>query len=123
MGKKTILIVDDASENIDLLVGLLKDRYTVKAARSGEIALKIAQSPNPPDLVLLDIMMPGMDGFEVCKTLKVNEVTAGIPIIFVSGKISDEDRTQGNALGATAYLTKPIDPNALMSAIDGAIIL
>lgn len=121
MDKKTILVVDDMAENIDLLVGLLKEQYTVKAARAGQMALKIAQSPNPPDLVLLDISMPGMDGFEVCQQLKDNPATAAIPVIFISGEIGGEERDRGAALGAADYLTKPVEPASLSAAIDAAL--
>jgi putative two-component system response regulator len=120
MDKKTILVVDDAAENIDLLVGLLKERYTVKAARNGVVALKIAQSPKKPDLVLLDIVMPEMDGFTVCSELKSNPDTAMIPVIFISGEIGVEERQRGTELGAVEYLTKPVEPNKLMMAIETA---
>lgn len=121
MDKKTILVVDDMAENIDLLVGLLKEQYTVKAARAGQVALKIAQSPNPPDLVLLDIIMPGMDGFEVCQELKNNPATAAIPVIFLSGEIGAEERERGADLGAADYLTKPVEPGKLNAAIEAAL--
>jgi putative two-component system response regulator len=121
MDKQTILVVDDAPENIDLLVGLLKGKYTVKAARSGQVALKIAQSPNPPDLVLLDISMPGMDGFEVCRQLKNNSATAAIPVIFLSGEAGAGEKERGTALGAADYLTKPVEPSKLNAAIDAAL--
>jgi len=120
MDKRTILVVDDAPENIDLLVGLLKDQYTVKAARNGEVALKIAQSASPPDLMLLDIIMPQMDGFEVCRRLKADPGTAGIPVIFLSGEIGAEERRRGSEVGAVDYLTKPVDPARLSRAIESA---
>jgi putative two-component system response regulator len=120
MDKKTILVVDDAAENIDLLVGLLKEQYAVKAARNGVVALKIAQSPKKPDLVLLDIVMPEMDGFAVCSELKSNPDTAMIPVIFISGEIGVEERQRGTELGAVEYLTKPVEPNKLMTAIETA---
>jgi len=119
--KATLLVVDDMPENIDLLVGLLKERYKVKAARSGEIALKIAHSANPPDLILLDVNMPEMDGFEVCRQLRANTETASIPVIFVSGEIGNEEHAQGAALGAVAYLTKPVEPDRLNVALDTAL--
>jgi putative two-component system response regulator len=120
MDKKTILVVDDVAENIDLLVGLLKEQYTVKAARNGVVALKIAQSPKKPDLVLLDIVMPEMDGFAVCSELKSNPDTAMIPVIFISGEIGVEERQRGTELGAVEYLTKPVEPSKLMIAIETA---
>jgi len=121
MDKRTVLVVDDAPENIDLLVGLLKEQYTVKAARNGRLALMIARSPRPPDLVLLDIMMPEMDGFEVCRQLKGDPATAAIPVIFLSGEIGTEERRRGSALGAADYLTKPVEPAKLNGAIDTAL--
>ena len=118
MNKKSILVVDDAAENIDVLVGLLKDKYTVRAARNGQVALKIAQSEKVPDLVLLDIVMPGMDGFEVCRQLKENPSTAMIPVVFLSGEIGEEERIQGRKLGAIDYLTKPVEPTLLLSVMN-----
>lgn len=118
MDKKTVLIVDDAPENLDLLVGLLKEKYTVKAAINGDIALKIAQSPEPPDLILLDIVMPGKDGIEVCQILKDDATTAHIPIVFLSGKASGEDCERGMELGAAAYLQKPVDADSLFSVLE-----
>jgi len=117
MDKKTFLVVDDDAENLDLLV----ERFTIKAARNGQIALKIAQSPNPPNLVLLDIIMPGMDGVDVCSELKSNSVASGIPVIFLSGEIAEEERKRGVELGAVAYLTKPVEPDKLMVAIEAAL--
>jgi len=118
MSKKTVLVVDDAPENLDLLVGLLKEKFMVKAAINGEIALKIAQSPKPPDCILLDIVMPGKDGIEVCEILKNNQATAHIPIVFLSGKASGEDCERGMELGGAAYLKKPVDPESLFSVLD-----
>ncbi|MFK5895131.1 MAG: response regulator, partial [Pseudomonadota bacterium] len=80
----TILIVDDSAENIDLLSNMLHDNYKVKAALYGERALKIAKATPHPDMILLDIMMPGMDGYEVCKSLKDDPLTSQIPVIFIS---------------------------------------
>ena len=105
----TILIVDDAPENIDLLDGVLNQHYKVKAALNGERALKIAVSENPPDIILLDIMMPGMDGYEVCYHLKANPQTRDIPIIFITAKSEESDETKGLKIGAVDYITKPIN--------------
>jgi putative two-component system response regulator len=118
MGKKSILVVDDAPENIDLLVGLLKDKYKVRAALNGEVALNIARSPSPPDLILLDIVMPGMDGLEVCETLKGDEGTSHIPIIFLSGQASGEECERGMEIGGEAYLQKPVEPESLFSILE-----
>lgn len=118
MDKKTILVVDDAPENLDLMVGLLKDKYIVKAAINGELALKISQAPKKPDLILLDIVMPGIDGLKVCKILKENPSTSHIPIIFLSGQASDENCERGIEMGGTAYLQKPIEPGSLFSILE-----
>jgi putative two-component system response regulator len=117
MKQKNILVVDDAPETIDILVGLLRGKYKVKAALNGETALKIATTM-PPDLILLDIVMPGIDGVEVCRRLKEDGSTANIPIVFLSGKASGEDCEEGLELGASAYLKKPIDAGSLFSLLD-----
>ena len=106
----TLLIVDDTPENIDVLRGILKQEYKIKVASNGEKALKIAQSESPPDLILLDIMMPDMDGYEVCKRLKANYATAKIPIIFVTAKGETADESMGFDIGAVDYITKPVSP-------------
>jgi putative two-component system response regulator len=116
--KKVILAVDDAPENLDVIKGLLSQHYTVKAAVSGRMALKIAEKQSP-DLILLDIRMPGMDGYEVCRILKANDVTAGIPVIFVTGE-SDVD-TEVAAAGGTGYITKPIEPDNLLTQIRASL--
>ena len=108
--KATILIVDDTPDNLSLIAGLLKDTYKVKVAIEGERALKIAQSDSPPDLILLDIMMPGMDGYEVCRRLKADGRTKEIPVIFLTALTAVEDERKGLELGAVDYITKPISP-------------
>ena len=108
--KQKVLIVDDAPENIQTLMEALKDDYAITAATNGEKALKLAEGDNPPDLILLDIMMPGMDGYEVCRRLKDNDATRKIPVIFVTGKSDVDDETLGFKLGAADYITKPISP-------------
>ncbi|MBI5248637.1 MAG: SpoIIE family protein phosphatase [Desulfomonile tiedjei] len=105
--KNKILIVDDTPENIQVLMETLKDRYAIVAAINGEKALKIAATEPRPDLILLDIMMPGMDGYEVCRRLKADEQLLDIPIIFVTAKTEVEDETLGFELGAVDYITKP----------------
>lgn len=109
MDKQTILVVDDTPENIDVLVGTLKQDYHVKAAIHGEMALKIVHA-SPPDIILLDIMMPGIDGYEVCRRLKADYTTRHIPVIFITAKIGVQDELQGLELGAVDYITKPISP-------------
>ena len=113
--RQVILVVDDAPENIQVLSAILKPSYKVKAATSGERALKIACSDKPPDLILLDIMMPEMDGYEVCRQLKAEEHTRAIPVIFVTGLSEDTDQNKGLALGAAGYLTKPVNPDEVLA--------
>jgi putative two-component system response regulator len=115
--KLTVLIVDDTPENIEVLAGALKDKYRIKAANSGKLALKIAQMLPAPDLILLDIMMPEMDGYEVCEALKSQPNTSHIPVIFVTAKISAEDEIRGLQLGAVDYITKPITPLVAMQRV------
>ena len=111
MGSLTLLVVDDNPENINLLSAVLRDDYKVKAATSGEKALKIADKTPQPSMILLDVMIPEMDGFEVCRRLKSSPRTRHIPVIFVTAKIAVEDETKGLQLGAVDYITKPINPS------------
>ena len=106
----TVLVVDDTPDNLSLMSGLLKDLYKVKVANNGEKALQIAASDTPPDLILLDIMMPGMDGYEVCTRLKADEKSRDIPVIFLTAKAEVADETHGLGLGAVDYITKPVSP-------------
>ena len=109
MGRKnTVLVVDDSPENIDFLGNILNQDYEIKVALSGEKALKIARSEKSPDIILLDIMMPGMDGYEVCRRLKSDAKTQDIPVIFVTSMSEVEDETKGLEVGAIDYITKPI---------------
>jgi putative two-component system response regulator len=116
-GKATILVVDDTSENIDVLKGLLKSDYKVKVALNGAKAINIANKEPQPDLILLDIMMPEMDGYEVCRRLKSDIKTARIPVIFVTAKNEVEDESKGFDLGAVDYITKPVSPPLLMRRV------
>ena len=113
----TVLVVDDTPDNISLISGLLKDLYRVKIANCGAKALRIARSETPPDLILLDIMMPEMDGYEVCSALKSDAVTREIPVIFLTAKTEVEDETHGLDLGAMDYITKPISPAILLARV------
>jgi putative two-component system response regulator len=121
MDKKIILIVDDSADNIQLLSGVLKEHYKVKAATRGEKALVIAQKKPAPDFILLDVIMPEMDGYEVCQQLKNNPETSHIPVVFISGNVSEEEQKKGLELGADAYLGKPIDSTKLLSIIEGLL--
>jgi len=119
---QTVLVVDDTPENIDVLVGTLKDKYNVKAAINGMLALKIAKE-NPPDIILLDVMMPEIDGFEVCRQLKADYTTKHIPVIFVTAKIGVEDELKGLELGAVDYITKPISPPIVIARVQTQLAL
>ncbi|NVO05399.1 MAG: response regulator, partial [Rhodoferax sp.] len=111
--KPTILVVDDVPDNLILLSQLLKDDYRIKLAQNGQKALDICCSEQPPDLVLLDIMMPDMDGFEVAKRMREHPNAETIPVIFVTALTEEEARERGLDLGAVDFITKPIDPNQL----------
>jgi CheY-like chemotaxis protein len=113
MEKPTILVVDDTPDNLHLLSGIFKDEFRVKIAHNGPKALTICQSDNPPDLVLLDIMMPGMDGFEVAQKLREHPVSEHIPVIFVTAMTDDSARMKGMELGAVDFVTKPVEPESL----------
>lgn len=108
--KQTILIVDDEPVNIKILVELLRADYQILVANNGNKALEIALSGNRPDLILLDIMMPGIDGYEVCRLVKENPQTNDIPIIFLTAKSHVEDEQKGFNSGAVDYIAKPISP-------------
>jgi putative two-component system response regulator len=107
--KRTLLIVDDTPENIDLLRGILSPAYAIKVATSGRLALKLVNMKPLPNLVLLDVMMPDMDGYEVCRQIKGNAATRHIPIIFITARGEVDDVAHGFALGAADYITKPIN--------------
>ncbi len=114
--KPTLLVVDDMPDNLTLMSGLLKDKYRIKVANSGEKALKIAET-DCPHLILLDIMMPKMDGYEVCRKLKVNPKTSDIPVIFLTAKSEVADEAFGFELGAVDYITKPISPAIVIARV------
>jgi class 3 adenylate cyclase len=120
--RPTILVVDDTPQNLSLMSDLLEGLYNVKLAPSGARALKIA-STNPPDLVLLDIMMPEMDGYTVCRELKANPACKDIPVIFVTAMHEIEDEEAGLALGAVDYLTKPISPPIVLARVRNQLAL
>ncbi|MDD2915192.1 MAG: two-component system response regulator [Gallionella sp.] len=122
-GNATILVVDDTPDNLVLMSSLLKDDYKVKIASSGDKALKIAASDSPPDLILLDIMMPAMDGYEVCQRLKHDPKTMSIPVIFLTAKTEEEDEWKGLELGAVDYITKPVSPHIVMARVKNHLAL
>lgn len=115
--KPTVLVVDDTVEVIDLLVDLLQGPYRVKAATSGRRALEIAASPAPPDLILLDIMMPDLSGYAVCEQLKANPATRDIPVIFLTAMTSTDDERRGLELGAVDFITKPVNPPIVLARV------
>jgi len=115
--KSLVLVVDDIPENIDNLGSILAKDYNIKVALNGKKALMIARSEHRPDIILLDIMMPGMDGYEVCRELKTDPKTESIPIIFVTGKTDEEDEARGFAIGAVDYITKPYNPPIVLARI------
>ena len=116
-GKETVLVVDDSPDNLNLINGLLRVDYTLKVANNGETALVIANATPRPDLILLDIMMPGLDGFEVCRRLKDHPATRNIPVIFLTARSAAEDEETGLALGAVDYITKPISGPTLKARV------
>ncbi|MES9846245.1 MAG: response regulator, partial [Candidatus Sedimenticola sp. 6PFRAG5] len=120
---QSILVVDDIPDNIEVLRGVLKPNYTVMAAINGEKALEIARSDSRPDMILLDVMMPGMDGYDVCRKLKEDPKTAGIPVIFITAKDEIENEELGFDLGAVDYITKPIRPRIVLSRVKTHIAL
>lgn len=116
-GDATVLVVDDTPANLSLMSSLLKDTYKVKVANCGARALEIAQSGPPPDLILLDIMMPELDGYEVCRRLKAQESTKDIPIIFITAMGDVENESMGFALGAVDYISKPFNKTVVKARI------
>ena len=119
----TVLVVDDTPDNLVLVSELLGDHYRVKVANSGARALKAAQTDPVPDLVLLDIMMPEMDGYEVCRQLKASAATRDIPVIFLTARADRDDERLGLELGAVDYITKPISPPILLARVNTHLAL
>ncbi len=121
--QKLILIVDDTPLNIGVISGALKDSYKTKVATNGEKALALASGEEKPDLILLDIMMPGMDGYEVCSRLKTDPATSEIPVIFLTGQTSAEDETRGFEVGGVDYVHKPFSPAVVKARVRSHILL
>lgn len=115
--KSTVLVVDDTPANLQLNYELLKDEFRVRTASTGQKALDICYSETPPDLVLLDVMMPGMDGFEVARRLREHPNSETIPVIFVTAKTDQQSRLKGLELGAVDFVAKPIDPEILLPRV------
>ncbi|MDQ6993508.1 MAG: diguanylate cyclase [Mariprofundus sp.] len=118
-----ILIVDDKPENIQVLVSILREHYRIKAATDGILALHLAQSDEQPDLIILDVLMPQMDGFEVCKKLKRNPHTKDIPIMFITALESPSAEFEGLQLEAMDYITKPVNPSTLRMRVRNLVKL
>ncbi|WP_087908887.1 HD-GYP domain-containing protein [Polynucleobacter hirudinilacicola] len=117
MRRSSVLVVDDSPDNLKLIGGLLKDLYRVKIATDGEKALAIARGPSTPDLILLDVMMPGMSGYDVCRLLKSDPLTQNVPIIFLTALSSDQDESEGLEIGGADYVTKPVNPRVLLARV------
>lgn len=121
--KPTILVVDDTPENIDVLRGVLHEQYVLRPAISGEVALRLVLMEPKPELILLDVMMPGMDGYEVCRRLKADPKTRDIPVIFITAKSETQDEVRGLSLGAVDYLTKPVVPAIVKARVSTHLAL
>lgn len=121
--KSVILVVDDTPQNLSLIAGLLRDDYRVLVANSGERALALAEGEQPPDLILLDVMMPDLDGYEVCRQLKASPTTRDIPVIFLTARNEVEDEQRGFDVGAADYVTKPISPPIVLARIHTHLML
>lgn len=121
--KPIVLIVDDVPANVQVLASCLKDKYHIKVATDGSRCLELIADKPVPDLILLDIEMPGMDGYEVCRQLKQNAETKNIPVIFVTANDQEEDEEKGLQLGAVDYITKPIRPSIVAARVNTHITL
>jgi len=120
--KPTVLVVDDTPDNLSLMSALLRDEYRVKVANHGDKALRIVQE-DPPDLILLDVMMPDLDGYEVCRRLKAMPQARELPVIFLTAKSEVADETLGFSLGAVDYITKPISPPIVLARVRTHLLL
>ncbi len=121
--KPVVLIVDDTPQNLKLMVELLRDQYVTLVANSGPRALSVARGGQPPDIILLDIMMPEMDGYEVLQRLKEDASTRQIPVIFLTAKSEVEDETRGLEMGAVDYITKPISPPIVLARLKAQLLV
>ena len=121
--KQTVLVVDDAPANIQIVNSILKDEYKVRIATNGAKALELVNAIPRPDLVLLDVMMPGMDGYEVCTRLKADPSTKDIPVIFLTGQTETSDETRGFEVGAVDYIHKPFSPAVVQARVQTHLVL
>ena len=115
--RATILVVDDTPDNLSLMSELLKDRYKVKVANNGEKSAQVRAGRRKPDLILLDIMMPGLSGYDVIRELKADPATRDIPVIFLTAMSAAEDEKKGLEMGAVDYITKPISPPIVLARV------
>ena len=116
--KPVLLVVDDTPASVDLLHAMLRDDFQIKVATNGERAVAVAQKEPRPAIILLDVMMPGVDGYEACRRLKENADTALIPVIFITAKTDVEDEQKGLSLGAVDYITKPFNPDLVKARVE-----
>ena len=121
--KKTVLIVDDAPSNLQMVNSILKGSYNVRIATGGAKALELVKAVPQPDLILLDVMMPGMDGYEVCTRLKADTETHDIPVIFLTGQTEAQDETRGFDVGAVDYIHKPFSPAVVKARVQTHLVL
>jgi serine phosphatase RsbU (regulator of sigma subunit) len=121
--KKTVLLVDDTPANIQVVNSILKDTYKIRIATNGAKALELANVIPPPDLILLDVVMPEMDGYEVCTRLKTDANTRDIPVIFLTGQTEIEDETKGFEVGAVDYIHKPFSPAVVKARVQTHLVL
>lgn len=120
---KIVMVVDDAPANIQIVNSILKDTYKVRIATNGPKALQLASATPAPDLILLDVMMPEMDGYEVCTRLKAAPDTRDIPVIFLTGQTEIEDETKGFQVGAVDYIHKPFSPAVMKARVNTHLVL
>src|ERR1700734_2121173 len=123
VNQKTVLVVDDAPANIQIVNSILKDIYKIRVTTSGSKALELVKVAPLPDLVLLDVVMPEMDGYEVCKRLKMDPETRDIPVIFLTGQTEVEDETKGFDVGAVDYIHKPFPPAVVKARVQTHLAL
>ena len=116
--KPVLLVVDDTPTSVDLLHAILRDDFQIKVATNGDRAVAVAQKEPRPAIILLDVMMPGVDGYEACRRLKENPDTALIPVIFITAKTEVEDEQKGLSLGAVDYITKPFNPDLVKARVE-----
>src|SRR6201984_40260 len=121
--KKTLLVVDDTPAKIQIVNSILKDIYKIRIATDGTKALALVKGSPPADLILLDVMMPGLDGYEVCRQLKADRTTSDIPVIFLTGQTEIEDETRGFDVGAVDYIHKPFSPAVVKARVQSHILL